>query len=499
MLERRHPHITNILSTYAATVLPLIVLIIPFATPDENGEILFGIGWAIGIFAVLSAMILLFLFLGWRNTWIYTSEDTLYYERGVLAKNKRAIPFSKINTIDLRRNIFERIFGTAKMKIDTGAIADNSEEKAEMALVFTLDECEKLRSYILNRNSADNDIVREEGETLLAPREPDWSIKASFGDFFLYGLTDSSIAKIFLLLLTGIAFVGELTPQAYDWLVDKAKILFESFQGFISGKSFLILALLFVIVFVLVCIASSIFSIVYAAIRFWGFRAAREGDNIVIRYGLISLKSYTLPVENIHACVVSQNMLQQLLKRASVEIVSVGYGNEENETALLFPIIKKDRLSEMLHKLLPEYDIKLERKGTNKKSIVPLIVMPLVWWTVICAVILVWCGVVFENLILASIVAAVLTVLRVIAVVLDYKHSAIGIGDTAISVETGGLRYSSTIIRKDAVQSVTASSGPIRRKLGLRNYRIDYHAPVLKSIAVVTHLPEEYIDFIDIE
>ncbi len=501
MLERRHPHITNILNVYAKTILPIIICLSPFFTPDEEygGEAVFEMKWAFVFFAVISVVELLILLLRWRSIWIYTSEDTLYYERGILAKKKRAIPFNKINTIDLRRNIFERIFGTARMKLDTGAMSENSDDKSEMELVFTLADCEKIRSFILSRNKEDNDIAREAGETLLAEnREAAWSKEASFGDFFLYGLTDSSVLKIVMGIIVAITFVGELTPQAYEWVADIAVEIFGTVGGFLEGKSVLVILLLAVISVLVLTVISNIFTIIYAAIRFYGFRAAREGDNIVIRYGLISLKSYTLPVENIHACIVNQNLLQQILGRASVEIVSVGYGNEQNETALLFPIIKLADLPELLSGLLPEYNLNVERKGTNSKSAVTLIVVPLIVWAVFCAAVLVGCSFIFKDLVLVSAAVAVLTVLRVISVILNYRHSALGIGESAISVESGGMHYSKCFVRKDAVQSVTTSTGPLRRKLGLRNYNIHYHAPIIKSNVGVSNLPQEYIDYIDI-
>ncbi len=501
MLERRHPHITTIFNNYGKIILAIIFCMVPFFSPDaETGEeALLGMEWAFAVFAGLSVFFLLIFLIRWRSTWIYTSEDTLYYEHGVIAKKKRAIPFNKINTIDLRRNILEQIFGTARMKIDTGAMSENSDDKSEMELVFTVADCEMIRKLILDRNSADNKELRAEGETMLAENnEPAWSAKASFGDFFLYGLTDSSIFKVLLLIIMGVSFVGELDPRAYDWVADVAMELFDGAKGFVEGKSLLIIMIILFCLLVVTSIISGLFSIVYAAIRFYGFRAAREGDNIVIRYGLISLKSYTLPVENIHACIVNQNLMQQLLGRASVEVVSVGYGNEQNETALLFPIIKLDKLPELLNKLLPEYNVELDRKPAKGKSAVMIIVMPLVYWAIFCAAVLVGCSFIFKDLVLASIVIAVLTVLRVISVILNYKHSAIGIGETAYSIENGGLGYHRNIIRKDAIQSVTATSGPLRRKLGLRTYMLQYHAPMLKSTVGVSHLPEEYLDSIDI-
>ncbi len=500
MLERRHPHPTNILNSYARAFLPILFCMVPFVLPDEEtGEILLNFKWAILVFIGISAIVLLFLALKWKSTWIYTGEDTLYYESGVIAKKKRAIPFNKINTIDLRRNVFERIFGTARMKIDTGAIADNSEEKSEMALVFSVADCELIRSYILNGSKEENDMPQTETEPVSAEKEPEWSVKASFWDFFLYGLTDSSLVKILLVLLAGIGFIGELNANAYDWLADKAVNLFKTAEGYISGKSVMITVLIIFILFIIVIISSKIFSIAYAAIRYFGFRATRDGDNIVIKYGLISLKSYTLPVENIHACVINRNLTKQILKRASVEVVSVGYGNESNETALLFPIIRNDKLPEMLRKLLPEYDVSVERKGTVKKSGVMFILLPMLYWLVFCAAVLVGCSFIFENLILVSVVLGIITVIRLVSVVLDYRHSAVGIGKTAVAVEMGGMHYSSKIIKKDAIQSVTTKSGPIRRRLGLCDYGIDYHAPALKANAYVSSLPTEYINYIDIE
>ena len=42
-------------------------------------------------------------------------ENTLIYETGKFIKKRVAIPFEKINTIDMGRNIFERLVGTCRL------------------------------------------------------------------------------------------------------------------------------------------------------------------------------------------------------------------------------------------------------------------------------------------------------------------------------------------------------------------------------------------------
>lgn len=454
-----------------------------------------GVGIIIGIIAAIALLILFINWLSWLNTYVSAVDDNLIYESGVFVKKKVSIPFSKINTIDVGRNVFQRIVGTETLKIDTGAIAENTDEKSEMGLIFSVKRGEEIRDYIISRSSQDEKILRDAGQSpIIEHGEPKWAIKAGFGDFFLYGLTSSSVLKAFGYILLIFTFVAQLSDAILDKIMDAADPIIDSTMGFFASHGILFLILLAIVLIFIFAVISNIINILWATLRYFNFRVARDGDNIVIKYGLISLKSYTLPVRNIHAVTTTQNLFQQLLKKTSVSVTSIGYGNEQNETALLFPIISLENAGLLINEILPEYSGAVELKYSGKKGVRFNVVIPMIIWGVVLASAAVILSVIFENLALALTLPIILYALIAFGYILEHKHTAIGYNDRAIDVQSGGYRKTRTHIRLDAVQSVSTTAGIFKRRRNLANFVVAYHAPAMQQAVMAKSFDTSYLE-----
>jgi len=453
-------------------------------------------GMVIGLIALgVFAFIVLCYWLSWLNTYISSVDDNLIYESGVFVKKKISIPVSKINTIDRGRNIFQRILGTETLKIDTGTVAGDSENKSEMNLVFSVKRGEEIRNYILAKAAQEEAVLRDGGQSpIIERKEPAWAIKASFSDFFLYGLTSSSVLKALGYIFMIFLFFAELSESILNKLAEAAEPLAQSALDIISGTPIILIVAAVIVLLMVMFVISNIINILWAVIRFYDFRVAREGDNVVIKYGLISLKSYTLPVKNIHAVTVKQNLMQQLLKKASIEIVSIGYGNEENETALLFPIAALDRIPSLIDEIIPEYSGSVELTYSGKKGTRYNVVYPLIAWGVITVAAITALLIIFENPVSAFVFPIVVYALIAASQILGHKHMAIGIDDRAVELQRGGFTKTRTHIRLDAVQSIEASAGIFKRRKKLANIMVSYHAPQLESNVMVKTFDRDFAE-----
>lgn len=491
MIQRQHCHPTLIVERavrYFGIIL-LAVLVNLIQAVSEASEL-----WIPGAAAAACALLILALcWLSWSKTYISLTETTLTYESGIITKKRVEIPFSKINTIDMGRNLFERIVGTCRLKIDTGAMSADADESSETDLVFSLADAERLRSFILSRSAADEDELRREGKSPLEQREPSWAIRAGMGDFFLYGLTSSSVWRLFWLGLLGLSFIGELSSGVIEKAAQSVFPVLMQVWETATAHGIIVLILLILACAAAVALAANIISVLWAAVRFYNFRVAREGDNIIVRYGLISLKHYTLPVRNIHAVVVRRNTMQQLLGRCSAEVVSVGYGDEQNETALLFPIIKTDRLAWLIDTLLPEYSGSPELHRASRRAVRYMIVWPLIFYTLFSAAAIFACSFIMDSIIAVSAALAAGFVVLLVTRLLAYRHCAMGWNDKSLVMQSGGLHMQTHHIRMDAVQSVRSSGGFFKRRRGVRKYTAIIHAPVLRQTVVCKWLDHGYL------
>jgi len=505
MLERRRCHPLFIVEQLFRKMFLVAVAVFSFVMSGlEEGDIGMLIADGFFVYVIIGALALIAVFaffswLQWRNIWVSAEDNTLIYESGIISKKRVTIPFSKINTIDMGRNLFQRLFGTCRLKVDTGAIDNGTEKKAEMNIVFSLKDAEEFRRYIMNRSAQDEQELRQAGATAISDAgiEPRWAAQARFSDFLMYGLTSSGLWKVFCSLMVAIAFLSELSTDILESAADVIMPYAEDFWSLLSGSGLVLLVLYIIGLTIVLSLISNLLTVVYAAIRYYGFRVAREGGNVVVRYGLISLKNYTIQAENVHAIVVKQNLFQQIIGRCSVEMISIGYGNEENETNLLFPIIQKKKLGWLIETLLPEYSLSVESYKPEKRSIRFMIVRPILWMTAFFAAVLAVLSVLMDSIVIFVIAAVFLLAIIAAEGVLKYRNTALGCDGKVMLARVGGIRCITHLIRVDAVQSIAATSGIFQRPRKVANYQIDFHAPAMRNIALVPHMNDDILQELD--
>ena len=514
MFEKRRCHFTHIFELFARYIYVIIVTSVTFAfsivgnlSSDEDfladiknasGIVMSSdsliILAVIGLLLLMSLLMLLYCAFKWRYTFVSAEENTLIYESGKFIKKRVAIPFEKINTIDMGRNIFEQMVGTCRLKVDTGAYSNTQEKNnAEMNLVFSLAEADEIRSFILNRAELDSRTEdAETGRTTVADKEPEWVIRARMGDFVLYGLTSSSVWKLFWILVAGIFFVVEIAQGFVDQAIEAVLPYAEQAAGILSQINIVIILFGMLIFYLISALISDIYTVIWAAIRFADFRVAREGRNVIVRYGLFTVKNYTLQVRNIHALIIKQNVFQQMLGRCSVEAVCMGFGDEKNETALLLPIIKTDNLNQLLSVILPEYVTEMNVRPKNRAGIYYHIIKPAVIWGAILAGTCVACTYFTTFSMLVNALAIVLFAAVIVRGILSYKNTMLDWNDNVVSVQSGGFKKVAYRIRTDAVQEVQIKTNVIKKQFGIGSYYVHFHGPRLNNTSISGNISDKY-------
>ena len=514
MFEKRRCHFTHVFELFARYIYVILVMAFTIAfniagdilskqdlvddVKNASGVVLSS-GLlttlvVIGVLILVSGVMLLYCVFKWRYTFVSAEENTLIYESGKFIKKRVAIPFEKINTIDMGRNVFERIVGTCRLKVDTGAYSNNQDKNnAEMNLVFSVKEAEEIRSFILCRAELDSRAEdAENGKITVAAQEPHWVVKAGIGDFVLYGLTSSSVWKLFWILVAGFFFVVEIAQGFLEQMFDYLMPYIQRATDMIAGTHVVLIILGMIIVFLISALISDISTVIWAAIRFADFRVAREGRNVIVRYGLLTVKNYTLQVRNIHALIIKQNVFQQMLGRCSVEAVCMGFGDEKTETALLLPIIRTGDLNRLLSVILPEYVTEMNVRPRNKAGIYYHIIRPTVIWGVILAGICVACHIQFSWYALADALAIMLVAAVIVKGVLSYKNTMLDWNNSVVSVQRGGLKKVAYRIRTDAVQEVQLKTNVIKKCFGIGSYYVHFHGPRMNNTSVSGNISDRF-------
>ncbi len=314
--------------------------------------------WLIIPFAAFS--LLRHVFFSYR-----TAEHELEVRSGVLVRNVRHVPYSRIHDLTAVQNVFHRLFGVVEARIETGA---GNKPEATLS-VISLADYEALRRLVFSRregleNQAAEESELDSGRTLLhlTPR-----------DTALWGLLRGQVGLVLAALAGGAwqfgdggaggigGMAGRLIPSFFRDVVREPTLSWD--RVVVVGVS--ILGLLLVL---------RLLSMLWTMVRFHGFRLTLVGDDVKTEFGLLTRVSASLPNHRIQAVVVRESPLQRLLGRISVRAQTAGGGSAggelDGETGQqsaesaslkdrewLAPILRRDALAEFLAPLLSSFDL----------------------------------------------------------------------------------------------------------------------------------------------
>jgi uncharacterized membrane protein YdbT with pleckstrin-like domain len=100
----------------ASIPLLIVVVVILAATSDSLRSVLFAI-W--GVATLIWAGWLGIKYLDWRFTHFVVTDQRVVFRTGVLAKRGVEIPLNRINNINFRQGIWERVIGAGDLEIES--------------------------------------------------------------------------------------------------------------------------------------------------------------------------------------------------------------------------------------------------------------------------------------------------------------------------------------------------------------------------------------------
>lgn len=277
----------------------------------------------------------------------------LLIRSGVISKNLRTIPLSRIQNINLKRNLLHRIVGLVDLEIETAAGT-----KAE-ASISALDE---ERAHVVKAQ-----LLGQRASTytrLNLDRDRHVIYRPTTLEIFLVGATENRMAAILAAIL-GLA-------GAQQALVPMLERSGKSFGG--SAQTQQQIGLLIAIAFIGMLFLGWIVSIVSAFVKFYGFQLSLEDGKLRREYGLINHFETLLPIRRIQTVHVDRNIIQRLLGICKLYAASAGgmqlSGNaESNDHArsvpLLTPVLRDDALLGLLRVAIPNADF----EGTQWHSV----------------------------------------------------------------------------------------------------------------------------------
>lgn len=379
-----------------------------------------------GFLAILALLIIILLvigivmlvrFISYRYIWYEYAGDEFSYYSGIISKKRVHIPYQRIQSINQKASLFQRIAGVCTVSIETAGGAEN---KAVILPYVEKSAAEALRRELFERKqlaqmkeagiqipaaASSANIASPTGApvtSIPAPANP--SVQAApvaggnaldmpaqiANDFrgvfggdaidmgtvtYEYGLSNKQLAlaaitgkSSFTMVFFSIVMAAASLISSIAFLLGTSEDeIFDTLSSLINliPSSWIIGAIASVVGFVLIImVVVWVVMVVSTCISYGGFRTRRRGARIETEYGIISHNFNGIDIDRIQSIEINQSFFQRLLKSCTLSLTRVASASQESSSdakkaaqtnLVIHPFVKLDQVDAVLENLLPEW------------------------------------------------------------------------------------------------------------------------------------------------
>lgn len=273
-----------------------------FVMRDEAALLWIGIAAVLALLSVTIGVAVL----RWHRLTFAVGADDLRVDSGVLSRESRSVPYSRIHDINLEQGPLARVLGLVKVTFDTGA---GGKEDVSLAYLRAADG-EELRKLVRARKDADVRLEREEAATS-APSTEHASILFAMSPrrIVTFGFFEFSLAAIAVLFGVTQQFEFLLPFDLWDWRGWQERLAGEA--AWLAG-----LGRTLQVVGGMVAIASLVLvgvmtGVTRTAIREWGFILEPTERGFRRRRGLLTRTDVVMPIHRVQAMRLGTGILRR--------------------------------------------------------------------------------------------------------------------------------------------------------------------------------------------
>lgn len=448
---------------------------------------------ALAVVGGIFLFILIMVVLRWYKTTITIEEGTILLERRTLNRKVSTFAIASIANINMEQNLFERIVGTYKIKIDTDSRTTANE--TDIKIVLGKKNANAFRSTVLElmkQNKHEQEVpeaeqaIEEDFEKdyLDDSKELEYDLMYTPKQILMHCLYTLSVFSI-LLIIAGIVIIA---IGVHTLRTDGLAKMIED-EGTIG-----FLVTVFIVFF------AAIRSLIGDLIGLYDFRIKRTPEKLFISYGLIKKRKYALPISRIHSVKIEQTMISRLLGKYYAEIILIGIGDENEEGSHLFLASGKEEFERYMQILLPEFAIPPDEKLMKQpgKVFVAKLWGILLHLIIISVILFIGLGTKFIEIshqaLVITLVVAAYTVFIALNYILSYHADGIYAGEQFLIISEGCFGKTQHVIPYKEIQYMEIDRNPLSRAVGLSKATIFILAAALHSIVATGYFEGEIFE-----
>lgn len=391
------------------------------------------------VVALLLVAGVVWLILRWSKTVFYIDSGYLVVERRTLMHRTSRLPLGSISTVNLERSVFERMVGTAKIKLDINSAA--TANKTDFTFVLSLEKARLFESELTRQSTVQMNENQPQARKLVCS----FTGLQALRDVIL-GQPLAQIMIFFVLLVAGIP-------------VDRIAL----------GSSALYKALPAVALALLSWLAGMVMQFMSA----YGFRVEKDDKTFFITSGLLKKKQYVFDKDKVNAVIVRRPLLARIFGYYRAEVAVVGLGNDKNETPQICLLVKKQELERILGECAPDFVCGTKPVKSHKAGLVA----SLCFYLILSAAV----AVATARIHILLSVAAVM--LGITFAVFSYRNKTVAADDSVFSYSRGLFSIVNGYFKYDGIQTAQFKSNVFLKRKDIGKIRIS----ILSSGSVSLH------------
>lgn len=260
--------------------------------------------WWLAIVLVAGSAVLstIALFVRWLKLEYRVGQHEIRIDSGFLNRTSRAIPFDRVTDVDLEQGPLHRLFGLARVKLETGGSAGGKEEEGVLHTI-SLERAEALREHVRARKGLAPIAATTAAEAETAPLFEMDSKRVLTAGLFNFSL--AVLAGLFGVTQTlGDAMGFDPFKQSF-WMDLFARsgplrelVIAHQIGAIIAGS----------ILLVLIGVGTGL---VRTVLREHGFRLDRTETGFRRRRGLLTLTDVSIPAKRVQAAILASGPMRR--------------------------------------------------------------------------------------------------------------------------------------------------------------------------------------------
>ncbi|PFC54321.1 PH domain-containing protein [Bacillus cereus] len=448
MYKRQHP-ITMLLELKITDFIPLIIFLFSL-----RGKFPFWylvpIGFA--LITIISAIV------GWYYKVYWVENNVLHVKQGLFVKKESYLNKERVQTINTSSNVLYQMLGLKKIQIETAGGGD----EAEVSLAgITVEEATELIT-LLNEptpevkvektldeaaeNTVEKAIVTEEKQTT--------EYKLTWKEILIASVTSGQFGVLFSLIFFVYHQVDEYIPK---WI--KNSVTSYVMDHDIYGWIYMVAILL---------VVSWMISTIGYALKHGNFTVNRKNDEVRISQGLLERKELVLKLHRIQGITIKEGILRQPFGYCAVQVeVIQSEGKEEKVT--LHPIIRKDRVQQLLAHLQLPYELNANITSLPKAALRRYLIDSFIFFAML-AIPLTGISVYFEKYYIMWALLPLAILIFTIGYA-TFKTNGYSVNGEQITLVYRSVGKYTGLIRRRHVQSMEKTQSYFQRRADLCTYK----------------------------